>query len=201
MIVTLRKRYQYFLACFLYLFFTITSLILMPITAHQSQMPKYIRNLYSGLSILVKGETNQEDCHTVSDLNKVNHPALSLLSGWHAVTTFAMSHHPVSQMQLSCMVGHNLRKQPTLFSWHHCWFPCETTCEEQAQKFHTHDMSSATQSRVVLLFGHATREIRFKPIRSQGCALAEPGGPWHPTFAPGQLENLRFFIQIICWAP
>ena len=76
-------------------------------------MPKYIRNLYSGLSILVKGETNQEDCHTVSDLNKVNHPALSLLSGWHAVSTFAMSHHPVSQMQLSCIVGHSLRKQPT----------------------------------------------------------------------------------------
>ena len=28
-----------------------------------------------------------------------------------------------------------------------------------------------------------------------GCALAEPGGPWHPTFALGRLENL------ICWAP
>ena len=36
---------------------------------------------------------------------------------------------------------------------------------------------------------------------SQGCALAEPGGPWRLAFAPGQLENLRFFIQIICWAP
>ena len=35
----------------------------------------------------------------------------------------------------------------------------------------------------------------------QGCALAEPGGPWRLTFALGQLENLRFFIQIICWAP
>ena len=35
----------------------------------------------------------------------------------------------------------------------------------------------------------------------QGCALAEPGGPWHLTFALGWLENLRFFIQIICWAP
>ena len=37
--------------------------------------------------------------------------------------------------------------------------------------------------------------------RVQGHALAEPGGPWRPTFAPGRLENLRFFIQIICWAP
>ena len=35
----------------------------------------------------------------------------------------------------------------------------------------------------------------------QGCALAEPGGPWHPTIALGQPENLKFFIQIICWAP
>ena len=35
----------------------------------------------------------------------------------------------------------------------------------------------------------------------QGCALAEPGGPWRLTFALGRLGNLRFFIQIICWAP
>ena len=26
--------------------------------------------------------------------------------------------------------------------------------------------------------------------------LAEPGGPWHPTFAPG--KNLSVFTQIIC---
>ena len=30
----------------------------------------------------------------------------------------------------------------------------------------------------------------------QGCAQAEPGGPWRLTFTLGQLENLRFFIQI-----
>ena len=30
----------------------------------------------------------------------------------------------------------------------------------------------------------------------QGCALAEPGGPWCLTFVLGRLENL-FFIQII----
>ena len=35
----------------------------------------------------------------------------------------------------------------------------------------------------------------------QGCTLAEPGGPWCPTFAPGRLENLRFFTQIIGQAP
>ena len=35
----------------------------------------------------------------------------------------------------------------------------------------------------------------------QGCALAEPGGPWYLTFALGRLKNLNFFIQIICWAP
>ena len=39
------------------------------------------------------------------------------------------------------------------------------------------------------------------PPYDQGCALAEPGGPWRLTFALGRLENLRFFIQIICWAP
>ena len=42
---------------------------------------------------------------------------------------------------------------------------------------------------------------QFKLHRIQGCALAEPGGPWHPTFALRWLENLKFFIQIICWAP
>ena len=36
---------------------------------------------------------------------------------------------------------------------------------------------------------------------TQGCALAEPGGPWRLTFALGRLENHRFFIQIIRWAP
>ena len=35
----------------------------------------------------------------------------------------------------------------------------------------------------------------------QGCALAEPSGPWRLTFALGRLENLIFFTQIICWAP
>ena len=35
----------------------------------------------------------------------------------------------------------------------------------------------------------------------QGCAVVEPGGPWRLTFALGRLENLRFFIQIISWAP
>ena len=38
-------------------------------------------------------------------------------------------------------------------------------------------------------------------IDIQGCALAEPGGPWRLTFALGWLENLPFSIQIICWAP
>ena len=35
----------------------------------------------------------------------------------------------------------------------------------------------------------------------QGCALAEPGGPWRLTFVLGRLENFSFFIEIICWAP
>ena len=35
----------------------------------------------------------------------------------------------------------------------------------------------------------------------QGYALALPGGPWHFSFARGQLENLSFFIETMCWAP
>ena len=38
-------------------------------------------------------------------------------------------------------------------------------------------------------------------ITTQGCALAEPGGPRRLTFALRQQESLRFFIQIICWTP
>ena len=36
--------------------------------------------------------------------------------------------------------------------------------------------------------------------RGGGRAEPERGGPWRLTFAPGRLENLRFFIQIIRWA-
>ena len=37
-------------------------------------------------------------------------------------------------------------------------------------------------------------------VSIQGCALTEPGGLWHPTFAPAGIENviIRFFIQTIC---
>jgi len=35
----------------------------------------------------------------------------------------------------------------------------------------------------------------------QGCALAASGGSWHLTFALGQLGNLHFFREILCWAP
>ena len=35
----------------------------------------------------------------------------------------------------------------------------------------------------------------------QGCALAASGDSWHLTFALGQLGNLCFFREILCWAP
>ena len=38
-------------------------------------------------------------------------------------------------------------------------------------------------------------------VSYQGCALAEPGGPWCLTFALRQIENLSFLIQVICRAP
>ena len=53
---------------------------------------------------------------------------------------------------------------------------------------------SARSCNILYLFSAAN-------ILLQGCALAEPGGPWRLTFALGRLENHRFFIQIICWAP
>ena len=37
-------------------------------------------------------------------------------------------------------------------------------------------------------------------VLDQGCTLAEYGGLWPLTFVLGQLENLCFFIEIICWA-
>lgn len=37
-------------------------------------------------------------------------------------------------------------------------------------------------------------------VGGQGCALTAPGGPWYQTFAPGQLENLWFFVEILCKA-
>ena len=46
--------------------------------------------------------------------------------------------------------------------------------------------------------------VTILKLRVKGCqgrALAQLGGSWHPTFAPGRLQNLRFLIQIICWAP
>ena len=35
----------------------------------------------------------------------------------------------------------------------------------------------------------------------QGCAPAEPSGSLRLTLALGQLENLTFFVQILCWTP
>ena len=52
---------------------------------------------------------------------------------------------------------------------------------------------------VSCLYAHICIWIKY--YYYQGCALAEPGGPWCLTFVPGRLENLSFFIEIICWAP
>ena len=38
-------------------------------------------------------------------------------------------------------------------------------------------------------------------ISHQGIPLAEPGGSFCLTFDLGWLENLIFFIEIICWVP
>ena len=38
----------------------------------------------------------------------------------------------------------------------------------------------------------ANYNLTFADSYLQGCALAEPSGPWHLTFALQQLENLSF---------
>ena len=37
-------------------------------------------------------------------------------------------------------------------------------------------------------------------ILVQDCALVESRGPWCLTFVLRRLENLTFFIEVICWA-
>ena len=43
----------------------------------------------------------------------------------------------------------------------------------------------------------------FEKLSFQSCALyvAGPSGPWHLTFASGQLENLSFPLEIVRWVP
>jgi len=47
---------------------------------------------------------------------------------------------------------------------------------------------------------HDVREILTTELSEQGCALPELGHPRGLTFVLGRLENLCFFIEIICWA-
>ena len=42
---------------------------------------------------------------------------------------------------------------------------------------------------------------RVSAYRVLSCYLAEPSDLWCLTFALRWLENLSFFIQVICWAP
>ena len=52
------------------------------------------------------------------------------------------------------------------------------------------------------MFNLQSKSLRTIFYFYQGCALAEPGGPWRLTFALREQEHLRFFIQIIlCRAP
>ena len=43
--------------------------------------------------------------------------------------------------------------------------------------------------------------LSYCVISNQGCSLVEPSGPLCLTFVLGRLENLSFFVEIICWAP
>ena len=49
------------------------------------------------------------------------------------------------------------------------------------------------------MFVKAKEMLNLRPLKTKKSALAVPGGPWHLAFAPKQLENLSFPIEIIYW--
>ena len=86
------------------------------------------------------------------------------------------------------------------------FFPVEV--QNNSQLCHTCLQQRCTYSRTfpqrtpIICFFFSSPSVPMKTCHGKrGCALAEPGGPWCLTFALRQLENLRFFIQITCWAP
>ena len=101
---------------------------------------------------------------------------------------------------LSLNIGENWNSNP----WGRCWGKRTRRGREGENKLIIESLtlqyvSTKTHGFVTLKKKTGSRNKGNKD--NQGCALAEPIGPWHPTFALGQIENLRFFIQIICWAP
>ena len=48
---------------------------------------------------------------------------------------------------------------------------------------------------------HQTEDARAKDRTWWGLCSSRAQWPLTPNFPPGWLENLRFFIQIICWTP
>ena len=53
----------------------------------------------------------------------------------------------------------------------------------------------------LIFISQSCLHLHFKCWILQGCTLAALSGPWRLTFALRWLENLHFFIQIICWVP
>ena len=53
----------------------------------------------------------------------------------------------------------------------------------------------------LIFISQSCLHLHFKCWILQGCTIAALSGPWRLTFALRWLENLHFFIQIICWAP
>ena len=53
----------------------------------------------------------------------------------------------------------------------------------------------------LIFISQSCLHLPFKCWILQGCTIAALSGPWRLTFALRWLENLHFFIQIICWAP
>ena len=86
-----------------------------------------------------------------------------------------------------------------------CTFKVHFIIHAQITQYNTHGL---TRAQIPLSFEESKMAARDSQqtihidLLRQGCAVAEPGGPWClQTFALGQLENLTFFVLIICRAP
>ena len=110
--------------------------------------------------------------------------ATTIICSLSTLKIWVVMHH---QYGISALVS------KTLFCGNKWW------CWKSLLFSHVND--TLTDCRTTMLFNKSNCCYFLFFKYWQGCALAEPGGPWHSTFALGRLENCSFFIQIICWHP
>ena len=77
-----------------------------------------------------------------------------------------------------------LQNEPAFYIWIIFCFPCRL-----------HELMDMAQ------FLDQMKCVKFFFFCNQSCVVVERSGSWCLTFALGWLENLSFFIQMMCWAP